>query len=63
MFLSSLISHDFSGSIVSPNYPLFYPAKSDVNYTLETVKGDKIELTFDQFKLEDDPECTYDKIW
>ena len=59
MFYAS--SH--SGSIVSPNFPYPYPAKSDVNYTIETTQGSKIDITFDNFSIEDShPNCTYDKL-
>merc|ERR1711936_321741 len=41
------------GVITSPNYPLDYPVKQDINYTIETYQGSVIELTFEAFDLED----------
>lgn len=41
------------GAIKSPGYPLNYPDKQDVTYTLETYKDTKIELKFDMFDLEE----------
>jgi len=40
------------GVITSPNHPKDYPVKRDINYTLETVQGSLIELTFEAFDLE-----------
>merc|ERR1712241_1550869 len=35
------------GVITSPNYPKDYPVKRDVNYTIETLQGSVIEITFE----------------
>merc|ERR1712241_26729 len=40
------------GVIISPNHPNNYPVKRDINYTIETVQGSIIELTFEAFDLE-----------
>ena len=40
------------GVLTSPNYPKDYPVKIDLNYTIETVQGSVIELTFEAFDLE-----------
>jgi len=40
------------GVITSPNYPKDYPVKIDLNYTIETVQGSVIEITFEAFDLE-----------
>ena len=40
------------GVLTSPNYPKDYPVKIDLNYTIETVQGSVIELTFIAFDLE-----------
>ena len=53
------------GTIISPNYPLDYPSRTTVNYTLETIQGSNIELTFTRFDLEksfNDGECQYDNV-
>merc|ERR1712193_316035 len=40
------------GVIISPNHPQNYPVKRDINYTIETLQGSLIELTFEAFDLE-----------
>ena len=40
------------GVITSPNHPQNYPVKTDINYTIETLQGSLIELTFEAFDLE-----------
>jgi len=40
------------GVIISPNHPKNYPVKRDINYTIETVQGSIIEVTFEAFDLE-----------
>merc|ERR1739848_95443 len=40
------------GVITSPNYPKDYPVKRDINYTIETLQGSIIQLTFEAFDLE-----------
>ena len=40
------------GLIISPNHPFNYPVKRDLIYTIETVQGSVIELTFQAFDLE-----------
>ena len=53
-----------SGAIKSPNYPENYPDKQDVEYTLETEQGSRIELTFNVFSLEDSlrGKCSQDYV-
>ena len=41
------------GVVTSPNYPLNYPVKQDINYTIETFQGSIIEFTFESFDLEE----------
>ena len=40
------------GVIISPNYPLDYPVRTDINYTIETLQGSLVELSFTNFDLE-----------
>ena len=40
------------GIIISPHHPFNYPVKRDINYTIETLQGSIIELTFLAFDLE-----------
>jgi len=56
-----------SGTIISPNHPANYPAKSSVKYILETNYGSKIKLYFgDNFKIEkgefNSTSCEYDSV-
>ena len=40
------------GIIISPNHPFDYPSRSNINYTIQTIQGSVIELTFQAFDLE-----------
>ena len=55
------------GTIISPNHPANYPAKSSIKYILETNYGSKIKLYFgDNFKIEkgefNSTSCEYDSV-
>ncbi|XP_039746472.1 cubilin [Pararge aegeria] len=53
-----------SGVIKSPNYPMFYPKQSECEYVISTAPGKKIQLTFQDFDIEDSRyyNCTYDYV-
>ena len=40
------------GIIISPQHPFNYPSRSNINYTIQTIQGSVIELTFQAFDLE-----------
>ena len=40
------------GIILSPRYPFNYPVRRNINYTIMTLQGSVIELTFQAFDLE-----------
>ncbi|CAL1528874.1 unnamed protein product [Lymnaea stagnalis] len=50
------------GTINSPNYPEYYPSKSDCVWLLKTALGHRIELIFRDFEIEPHQECTYDHV-
>jgi len=45
------------GAISSPSFPLNYPDKASVFYTLETYRDSRIRLQFEVFDLEEDEIC------
>merc|ERR1719400_1665189 len=45
------------GAISSPSFPLNYPNKASVFYTLETYRDSRIRLQFEVFDLEEDEIC------
>ena len=51
-----------TGTIKSPNYPSDYPNSKDQTYPIKVESGSKIELTFTDFAIEDDAECSYDYV-
>ncbi|KAI8771823.1 bone morphogenetic protein 1 [Biomphalaria glabrata] len=51
-----------NGTIVSPNYPEYYPSKSDCVWKFSTVLGHRIRLIFRSFEVEPHQECTYDHV-
>ena len=51
-----------TGTIRSPNYPSDYPNSKDQTYPIKVESGSKIELTFTDFAIEDDTECSYDYV-
>ena len=55
------------GTIISPNHPANYPAKSSIKYILETNYGSKIKLYFgDNFQIEkgefNSTSCEFDSV-
>ncbi|XP_072031411.1 uncharacterized protein [Amphiura filiformis] len=50
------------GTIKSPNYPENYGDNLDCIWTFEANTGKRIRLRFNQFDIEDDDVCQYDKI-
>ncbi|XP_045763527.1 cubilin homolog [Maniola jurtina] len=53
-----------SGVIKSPNYPMFYPKHTMCEYIISTTPGKFIQLTFQDFDIEDSRyyNCTYDYV-
>jgi len=62
----------FSGVIESPNFPSDYPDGMDCTWNITAPKGNKINVTFSHFELEDNfwlrrwrktlRDCTYDYV-
>eukprot|EP00794_Sanderia_malayensis_P003246 gene3246-3727_t len=50
------------GVLMSPNYPSNYPNRKTCNYTVIGNTGDKIRLTFTDFRLESHSTCRHDKL-
>ncbi|XP_065201859.1 protein tolkin-like isoform X3 [Planococcus citri] len=50
------------GTIMSPNYPDFYPSKKDCIWHFITTPGHRIKLTFDTFEIEAHQDCSYDHV-
>ena len=48
------------GTVISPNYPNYYPNNIDETYSIEVETGSRIEITFLDFDLESAPRCQYD---
>ena len=51
-----------TGAIKSPNYPSNYPNSKDQSYPIKVATGSRIELTFVDFAIEDDNQCSYDFV-
>ena len=51
-----------TGTIKSPNYPSSYPNSKDQTYSLKVATGSRIELSFTDFAIEDDAQCSYDYV-
>ncbi|XP_070536661.1 cubilin-like [Ptychodera flava] len=51
-----------SGAIESPNWPNPYPSARDCVWVLEATLGNKINMTFTNFQLEDHSNCQYDYL-
>lgn len=50
------------GTLGSPNYPDYYPARKDCVWLLTATPGHRIKITFQAFELEPHPECSYDHL-
>ncbi|XP_063979523.1 protein tolkin [Diachasmimorpha longicaudata] len=50
------------GTITSPNYPEYYPARKDCVWHFTTTPGHRIKLIFKVFDMEPHQECAYDHI-
>lgn len=50
------------GTIMSPNYPDFYPSKKDCIWHFITTPGHRIKLAFDTFEIEAHQDCSYDHV-
>lgn len=51
-----------SGTILSPNYPDYYPGRKECVWHFTTTPGHRIKLTFNVFEMEPHQECAYDHI-
>ncbi|XP_013185402.1 cubilin [Amyelois transitella] len=51
-----------SGVIKSPGYPFTYPENRMCEYVIETSPGKAIQLTFQDFDIEGDRQCVFDKV-
>jgi len=51
-----------SGEITSPNYPQEYPADVGCTWDITVDKGSKILITFEDFAVEEDSKCSYDRL-
>ena len=49
-----------NGTVISPNYPNYYPNNIDETYSIEVEPGSRIEVTFLDFDLESATRCQYD---
>ncbi|XP_033106624.1 uncharacterized protein LOC117108641 [Anneissia japonica] len=52
-----------NGEVFSPNYPSTYPDNSDCNYFITAPEGYRIELTFQDFSVEEDAYCYWDQLY
>lgn len=50
------------GTISSPNYPDYYPARKDCVWHFSTTPGHRIRIAFQKFELEPHQECSYDHL-
>nr|XP_023021404.1 tolloid-like protein 2 [Leptinotarsa decemlineata] len=50
------------GTIGSPNYPDYYPARKDCVWHFMTTPGHRIRVSFQFFELEPHQECSYDHV-
>ena len=48
------------GTVISPNYPNYYPNNIDETYSIEVETGFRIEISFLDFDLESASNCQYD---
>merc|ERR1712025_41598 len=56
------VSATESGTIQSPNYPKSYSENTDKTYDLTVAEGSKIKLTFTDFDVEHEDNCSYDYV-
>lgn len=50
------------GTVSSPNYPDYYPARRECIWHFTTTPGHRIKLVFSEFEMESHQECAYDHI-
>ncbi|CAG9855331.1 unnamed protein product [Phyllotreta striolata] len=50
------------GTLGSPNYPDYYPARKDCVWHFTTTPGHRIRIAFQLFELEPHQECSYDHV-
>ncbi|KAL1489387.1 hypothetical protein ABEB36_014292 [Hypothenemus hampei] len=50
------------GSLGSPNYPDYYPAKKDCVWHFSTTPGHRVRVIFMFFELESHQDCSYDHV-
>ena len=55
-------SYALSGTIESPNYPSYYPSRTDCTSTVVALSGEVVEVTFSHFDVEYQSSCTYDYV-
>ncbi|KFO32253.1 G-protein coupled receptor 126 [Fukomys damarensis] len=60
--LVGLEAHCFSGSFASPCYPNDYPNSQACLWTLRAPTGYIIQITFNDFDIEEAPNCIYDSL-
>lgn len=51
-----------SGEVVSPGYPEDYSDDLSCTWDISVKKGSKILITFEDFAVEEDSKCLYDKL-
>lgn len=54
--------HGKSGFIISPNYPVQYPANYQCTWEIVAAVGNNIQLTLEDFLLESSPNCEEDSL-
>lgn len=54
--------HGKSGFIISPNYPVQYPANYQCTWEIVAAVGNNIQLTVEDFLLESSPNCEEDSL-
>ncbi|ESN91620.1 hypothetical protein HELRODRAFT_147387, partial [Helobdella robusta] len=50
------------GVITSPNYPNNYPNKLDCKFSIEAPDGATITITFQEFSIEAESDCSFDRL-
>ncbi|XP_030767675.1 tolloid-like protein 2 [Sitophilus oryzae] len=50
------------GTLGSPNYPDYYPARKDCVWHFSTTPGHRVKIVFQFFELEPHQECAYDHV-
>lgn len=54
---------NFRGYIQSSNYPYYYPSTHYCHYLLRAPRGQKLELTCDNFSLQSSMNCKFDHFY